>query len=317
LPDAQTATTGAPLRGLHRAFLGLTVAVVGLMVLGALVRAHGAGLACPDWPLCFGEFVPRFDLKIAFEWGHRVFAGTIALVYVGLLVACFKREETRRQVGGTLVLGLVVLVAQVILGALTVWQLLAAWSVTSHLLTANAFAICVVFVAVRLHEEANGNELRPGVGTGLRWAVSLTMALLVFQVGVGGLVASTYAGVVCPEWPACVGGVWFPGFEGARGFHLVHRLAAYTLLVALLACAVGARGLPRIGQLLAIAFWLGLAQAAVGVANVLLRLPVEVTGLHSALAAILMLTLALATREAWRMPRTATPPTDPSVCVTA
>jgi hypothetical protein len=47
-------------------------------VLGALVRAHEAGLACPDWPLCFGELVPRFDLKVAFEYGHRVTAGAVA-----------------------------------------------------------------------------------------------------------------------------------------------------------------------------------------------------------------------------------------------
>ena len=47
-----------------------------LIVFGALVRAHGAGLACPDWPLCFGEWVPEFDFRIAFEWGHRALAGS-------------------------------------------------------------------------------------------------------------------------------------------------------------------------------------------------------------------------------------------------
>jgi heme A synthase len=36
-------------------FAGLAAASFVLIVLGALVRAHGAGLACPDWPLCFGE----------------------------------------------------------------------------------------------------------------------------------------------------------------------------------------------------------------------------------------------------------------------
>ena len=46
------------------AFAGLAALTFGLIVLGALVRAHGAGLACPDWPLCFGEFVPELDLKV-------------------------------------------------------------------------------------------------------------------------------------------------------------------------------------------------------------------------------------------------------------
>ena len=46
-----------------------------LIVIGALVRAHGAGLSCPDWPLCHGQVVPDFDARIALEWGHRLFAG--------------------------------------------------------------------------------------------------------------------------------------------------------------------------------------------------------------------------------------------------
>ena len=40
-------------------FALLVALTFGLIVLGALVRAHGAGLACPDWPLCFGELVPE------------------------------------------------------------------------------------------------------------------------------------------------------------------------------------------------------------------------------------------------------------------
>ena len=47
-PRARPATA----RRLAAAFAGLLVLTEVLIVLGALVRAHGAGLACPDWPLC-------------------------------------------------------------------------------------------------------------------------------------------------------------------------------------------------------------------------------------------------------------------------
>ncbi len=288
-----------PSRALARAFAGLAVAIWGLMVLGALVRAHGAGLACPDWPLCFGDFVPRFDLKVAFEWSHRVVAASIGLLYLGLAATLWRRPSTKPGMKRLLAAGAVVLAGQVLLGALTVWKLLAAWSVTSHLLTANIFLVCVCLVAVRLFEAASPS--RPvAVGPRLREAVSLAMALLIVQIALGGLVASKYAGLVCPEWPTCQDGVWFPGFEGARGLHLLHRLDAYALVMLLAGCAVAARRIPRIGAALFAAAILAVVQGGVGVANVLLRLPVEVTGLHSALAAALVAILALSTDAVWR-----------------
>ena len=68
-----------------------------LVVFGALVRAHGAGLACPDWPLCFGELIPEFDLQVAFEWGHRVMAGALSVVLAGLVAFVLRVRELRAR----------------------------------------------------------------------------------------------------------------------------------------------------------------------------------------------------------------------------
>ena len=127
----------------------------------------------------------------------------------------------------------------------------------------------------------------------------LAGALLLLQVALGGLVSSTYAGLACPDWPTCIGGRWFPSFEGALGLQLLHRLGAYALTVALALSYWLARRVPRLRGRLAGIVALVLAQGAVGVANVWLRLPVEVTGLHSALAAALVLALSLALAECW------------------
>jgi cytochrome c oxidase assembly protein subunit 15 len=283
---------------LARAFAALCALTTGLIVLGALVRAHGAGLACPDWPLCFGEVVPRFDLEVAFEWTHRLVAGSMSLVFAALAVLVLRRPALRRRVGRALGVAAALLAAQVLLGALTVWHLLAAWTVTAHLIVGNSFNACLLLLALQLGRgpEAAG-ERAPARVRGLLLA---TGALLAIQLVLGGLVSSTYAGLACPQWPQCNGGYWFPSLRGAVGLHLAHRWNAVLLLAALAAVAVAARGLPRLGRLTALALALGVVQLAAGVANVLLSIPVEVTGLHSLLAALLVLAAAAAFHEAFR-----------------
>lgn len=289
------------LRRLASGFSALVAVTFGLIVLGALVRAHEAGLACPDWPLCFGQTIPAMNLEVAFEWSHRVLAGSVALAFATLTGIAATRPEARRRVGGWLVLATLLLLAQILLGALTVWQLLAAWTVTLHLLTGNAFAATLLLIAVRLRGAA---EPAPA-GSATRAIVTVTFAVLVLQVALGGLVASTYAGLACPEWPTCNGGAWYPSLSGSVGLHLIHRTTGYLLLGLLLVAALRTRQARRLGRAMGAACLLALAQVVVGIANVLLGLPVEVTGLHSALAAALVLTMAFAVDEAWsRAPAT-------------
>jgi cytochrome c oxidase assembly protein subunit 15 len=280
------------------ALVGLTFC---LIVLGALVRANDAGLACPDWPLCFGELVPRMNLRVGFEWSHRLVAGSISLGFVALAVLTLRSPETRARCAGLLAVAAALLATQVILGALTVWHLLASWTVTAHLITGNLFCATLLWTTLALHEVAEGSVQVVWPGPVVRGTVATAALLLAVQMVLGGLVASRYAGLACPEWPACNGGVWFPSFAGPVGLHVLHRLNGYALLVALLAAAaLAARGSRPLRRATALAAGLALLQVAVGVTNVLLGLPVEVTGLHSALAAGLVLTMSIAVREVLR-----------------
>jgi len=287
-------------RKLALGFATITVLTYALIVLGALVRAHGAGLACPDWPLCFGEWVPRFDVRVAFEWGHRVAAGSISLLFVAASWVALRDATLGPLLRRKILLTGALLGLQILLGALTVWELLAMWTVTSHLLTGNAFALGLAFITRALLRAASPPAPRPRVDGRTRTAVRAAAVLLLVQMVLGGLVASGYAGLACTEWPTCNDGAWFPGFEGALGLHLFHRLGAYALVLCLAACAWLGRGEAGISPLLMLSLGLVLAQAVVGVLNVLLRLPVEITGLHSALAAGLVLSVALALAESSR-----------------
>jgi cytochrome c oxidase assembly protein subunit 15 len=298
MPAAISALEGTARRGDARAlapgFALLAGVTVCLIALGALVRAHEAGLACPDWPLCFGEFVPAMNLRVGFEYSHRVLAGSVSLAFAALAVAAWRRgagPPTRRCIAvGAGLLGL-----QILLGALTVWHLLASWTVTSHLVTGNAFALTLLLTACSLREAP---VRAPATPAARRW-LPLVACVLFLQLVLGGLVSSRYAGLSCPEWPTCNGGLWFPTWRGPVGLHLMHRSNGYLLLALLGAAAWILRGDPRVGRAIRLAAALGLTQVAVGVANVRLGIPVEITALHSLLAALLVLTTGWSVREAW------------------
>lgn len=123
-----------------------TLVVFGQLVLGALVRHMGAGLAIPDFPLAFGRLVPPLETtRIAVHYAHRVGAVLVATA-IGLLVAAIVRRapgdpRLRRL---AILAGLLVL-TQIALGATIVWSHRAVVPTTIHLVTGAALlATCVV-----------------------------------------------------------------------------------------------------------------------------------------------------------------------------
>ena len=269
-----------------------------LVVVGALVRAHGAGLACPDWPLCFGQVVPELDLKVAFEWGHRALAGSLSLGLVGLAVFLLRVAELRPRFLAPLGWIFALLATQIVLGGLTVLLGLAPWTVTAHLLIGNGFVVSLVWLSCALFECASAAPVAraelPGSIAALGYACA---ALLLLQLALGGLVSSNAAGLACATFPLCNADSLAPTFAGQVGLHVLHRLNAYALCFAFAALAFTARGSARIGRGAAAALAIVLLQVLVGISNVLLRLPIEVTALHSALATALAIATALLVRE--------------------
>jgi cytochrome c oxidase assembly protein subunit 15 len=272
-----------------RAAFGLVALTWFLLVFGSTVRVHGAGLACPDWPLCFGEVVPTIDFKVGLEFGHRVVAGFVSLGFLGM-GAWAIRSGVWAASGAFRVrylLAVAALALQVVLGGLTVWELLAEWTVASHLVTGNTFCALLVALALTLRDahEPTARPVGPARPRALSW---LIVAMIPVQVALGGLVAGTHAGLACGTWPSCNGAGWFPTFEGAVGLQVTHRVVAYLLLAAATANAVvhakAASSLRTPAMVVAALCWI---QATIGVTNVLLRLPAEVTLLHSAGAAAL------------------------------
>ena len=279
-------------RRLSTGFFALAAVTWTLLVFGSTVRVNGAGLSCPDWPLCFGKVIPQLDFRVFLEWGHRVLATTISFGFVGLGGAVLRVPSRRARFGPHLALMAVVLLCQIVLGGLTVLAGLAFWSVTLHLLFGNLFLGTMLALAVRL---------RGGVGSAPVQAKvrGFTLALLVAayaQLALGGLVSSNFAGLACPDWPSCYGGTWFPEWGGLVGLQLAHRLGGYTVLGVAVGLWRASRGeATRRGSAGILA--LVLAQVVIGVSNVLLRIPAELAILHAATAHAILAACAIVTTQ--------------------
>lgn len=270
----------------------LAVMIIGLMALGAGVRTMNAGLSCPDWPLCFGKVIPDFHPGVYFEFIHRAYAGLVALVFFGCCVYVWRVPGVPKAAKVAAGVGLFALLTQIIMGGLTVLLLIKSVVVTSHLMLATIFFVCVLWMlfSVDLTVEKSKTAL-PLAVRALAWAMPLAVFVQIF---IGGFVASTYAGSVCVDWPLC-NGQWVPTWQGAIGIQIIHRFVAYALAVALLVIAFymqinkNASWMSR--QLLRLSWvnaFLVFVQVGVGVANLLLYIPPSVTVLHQSVGILLL-----------------------------
>ena len=276
----------------------LLVAVIALVGIGGATRVMEAGLACPDWPLCYGSLLPgrQMNLQVFLEWFHRLDAFVVG---VGLLVLATASVWWRRQLPvwqPPLALGCLVLVGvQGGLGALTVLQLLPAGVVTAHLLT----ALLLVALLSGCHQALNGEAVEPSEPSGPTGAVVvsvglplLALMLVLAQCLLGGLMASQWAAGRCVST------------GDACGWLLAHRLGARSAGLGSLALAawLGWRR-PDDRPFAGLVAALVVIQIALGVLILRLGLAVPaVTVAHQITAALLVAVLAALAVRSWRFP---------------
>src|SRR3989338_8683449 len=117
-----------------------------LLIAGALVTSTGSGLAVPDWPRSFGTFFPPMEGGILFEHGHRMAAGTVAIMTFTLMIWLWKSEPRRWLCWlGTSAAAAVLL--QALLGGLTVLMKLPPQVSIAHAVLAQTFFCITVTLA--------------------------------------------------------------------------------------------------------------------------------------------------------------------------
>jgi cytochrome c oxidase assembly protein subunit 15 len=117
------------------------------IILGGNVITTGNGLACPDWPSCFGNgnYFPAFAGGAAIEWSHRVAAFVLSISVLVLTLLGVAYERGRRALLRLAVASLALVITEALLGGVVVETSLVAGIVLVHLAIATAlFGILLV-----------------------------------------------------------------------------------------------------------------------------------------------------------------------------
>ncbi len=155
-----------PNRWLHRFACLLTLATLILIIAGATVTSHRAGLSVPDWPTTYGQFMFSFPTSkwvgnILYEHGHRLIASAVGMLTI-ILAFWLVRKEPRRWVRRLGIVALAVVIAQGLLGGLTVIRLLPPPISIAHAGLAEMF-FCIT-VALAFVTSPNWLEQGPSKG---------------------------------------------------------------------------------------------------------------------------------------------------------
>jgi heme a synthase len=285
-----------------------------LILVGGLVRASGAGLGCPDWPRCFGLWIPPtsaaqlppgfdpalFNAPLAWtEYLNRLLGVLVGFLIFATLAAAWRHRRAPRVFWPTLAAFLLV-GYQGWLGGRVVAHGLEPWIVTAHLVVALVIVSLLLYATVNAFFPAGPPA--PGRGRRLvgRGAYAL-LALTLVQVAIGTQVRSRIDG-------AAKRGIAREDLLAATGrADLVHREGSLVVLagaVALLA-AVGRRSPRALRRAAVLVAVLTAGQIAGGLVLAYLGLPRSAQVLHLSLASLLLGAETLLALLAYRLPEPA------------
>ena len=295
--------TTSPTARFARYAWGVLAANLGVILLGAYVRASGSGAGCgAHWPLCNGEVLPRDPaIQTVVELSHRLSSGLALLLIAGLVIAAWRTYPAGHVVRRGAVLSAIFIASEAAIGAGLVLlryvaddaRIARGYWVGGHLLNTFLLVAALTLTAwwASGHPAPRPRDRR-GLAAGL-----LAAAAGVLLLGVSGAVTA-------------LGDTLFPVTTLAEGealtfadsAHLFVRLRIYHPLLAIavgagvtLVAVAAARATPRpvVRRLagIVVALWAG--QLLLGVVNVYLLAPIGIQLLHLLLSDLIWIGLVL------------------------
>ena len=299
---------------LHRFAKFVAGCTVLLVLAGSLVTSTGSGLSVPDWPTTYGWNMLTFPPSkwvggILYEHGHRLIATTVGLLTI-VLAAWLWVRDPRRWMKWLGVGALGAVVAQGVLGGLTVLFYLPASISTAHAGLAEIFFCSVVSIALftspgwmagyetSVRVEPDGAERR------LRAFATTATVVIYAQILVGATMRHTGAGLAIPDFPLMLGGIIPPRWDPKIAVHFAHRVGALVVIGAVVSAALLVRShlskrreLTRPATLLAA---LTALQATLGALTVVSGLNTWINSVHVVCGALVLTTSLVLTLRAWR-----------------
>jgi heme o synthase len=275
--------------------IAAAVATFVLISVGGLVRATDSGLGCPDWPLCFGDWIPPADLNAWIEHSHRL----VAAVFVGPLVGAvglitlfsFRRRD-QPMLAAAAIAGVLVIV-QSLLGGAVVLEQLRADLVSAHLAMALTVLAATIFIAERA---TRGPFQRRVAHPGMTRLIGITTAAVFVQMVLGSWVTGHHAGLAFADFPLMNGAVVPDLTLAAHQIQFAHRVLAILVAGLVLVTAFMVQRQtdhPPLRRLAFLAAALTLLQVGLGAANVWSQLAVYFVVPHLVVGAALWATLLL------------------------
>ena len=183
------------LTSFQRLALWTTAATYFLILVGGLVRASGAGLGCPDWPRCFGSWIPpasaaelppQFDVSqfnptlMWTEYLNRLLGVTVGFLILATTISAWRHHRHQRRIVWTMTAALLLTAFQGWLGGRVVAHGLAPWIVTVHMIVALVIVQMLLYVAVSSTRPTGSTRV-----THARMLVPIALLILLTMVQIG------------------------------------------------------------------------------------------------------------------------------------
>ncbi|MBA2763071.1 MAG: COX15/CtaA family protein [Thermoleophilaceae bacterium] len=280
----------APSQSFRRLAFWTGVATLVLILVGGIVRVSESGLGCgpagsglQGWPFCNGDLVPGLELNAIIEYSHRLLGSIVGLMMLALAIWTIRSYRANRNLVKASCAAFVLVVAQGLLGALTVELNLGAGLVAAHL----GLAMILLALIAYIWRSSRGDVIGSGAvngGPNFKAVAGLAQIGLFLTIVAGGFMAGTQkfgrtdfqlgdgAHHACgTEFPACNGAFMPFGQAPLVDIHLTHRFFLYVttaLIVWLVVMALRRRPSPRIVRMAWVALGILVLQLLIGALNV-------------------------------------------------